>query len=169
MTAIMMRPGAMYCMYGTPSMSPTRWPIKLPKITKYSAEVTAEGTMVCAQMRMMRPYSRMMMVLKPIQRARAERLGRIRRRASSRAAVSLTARALRPAGPFRSTSFMNSSSSRLTLLRMDSTPMPCAVRLREHLVEALLLRHLDLERVVVDEVELVARHQRHGSRWPRAG
>ena len=65
----MMSPGAMYCMYGTPSMRPTRWPIKLPKITKYSADVTADGTMVCAQMRMMRPYSRMMMVLKPIQRA----------------------------------------------------------------------------------------------------
>src|SRR3954469_19078938 len=69
MTAIMMSPGAMYCMYGTPSMRPTRLPIKLPKMTKYSADVTAEGTMVCAQMRMMRPYSRMMMVLKPIQRA----------------------------------------------------------------------------------------------------
>ena len=61
----MIRPGAMYCMYGTPSMSPTRWPIRLPKITKYSVEVTAGGTMVCAQMRMMRPYSRMTMVLKP--------------------------------------------------------------------------------------------------------
>jgi hypothetical protein len=71
----------MYCMYGTPSMSPTRRPIKLPKITKYSADVTAEGTMVCAQIRMMRPYSRMMMVLSPIQRAwrsdRAESAARV--------------------------------------------------------------------------------------------
>jgi hypothetical protein len=59
----------MYCMYGTPSINPTRLPIKLPKMTKYSAEVTAEGTMVCAQMRTMRLYSRMMMVLSPVQRA----------------------------------------------------------------------------------------------------
>src|SRR5215204_4262656 len=50
-------------------MRPTRWPIKLPKMTKYSAEVTAEGTMVCAQMRVMRLYSRITMVLKPTQRA----------------------------------------------------------------------------------------------------
>ena len=69
-------------------MSPTRWPIKLPKMTKYSAEVTAEGTMVCAQMRTMRPYSRMMMVLKPTQRARrSERTesaaGRLRRQRRS--------------------------------------------------------------------------------------
>ncbi len=35
---------------------------------KYSVAVTAGGTSVWPQMRTMRPYSRMMMVLKPIQR-----------------------------------------------------------------------------------------------------
>ncbi len=44
-------------------MSPTRWPMRLPKITKYSVAVTADGTRVWPQMRMMRPYSRMTMVL----------------------------------------------------------------------------------------------------------
>src|SRR5262245_41203733 len=63
MTDIMMRPGAMYCMYGTPPIWPTRLPMRLPKITKYSVAVTADGTSVWPQMRMMRPYSRMTMVL----------------------------------------------------------------------------------------------------------
>ena len=33
-TDIMMRPGAMYCMYVKPPMSPIRRPIRLPKIRK---------------------------------------------------------------------------------------------------------------------------------------
>src|SRR6059058_1111292 len=49
-------------------MAPTRRPMRLPKITKYSVAVTTDGTMVWPQMRMMRPYSRMTMVWKPIQR-----------------------------------------------------------------------------------------------------
>ena len=34
MTAIMMRPGAMKVMYGTPSMVPIRLPTRLPKMMK---------------------------------------------------------------------------------------------------------------------------------------
>src|SRR5664279_3653298 len=45
--------------------------MRLPKITKYSVAVTAAGTSVWPQMRMMRPYSRMMMVLKPTHRCAA--------------------------------------------------------------------------------------------------
>ena len=37
-------------------------------MAKYSTAVTTEGTIVWPQMRMMRPYSRMTIVLKPIQR-----------------------------------------------------------------------------------------------------
>src|SRR5258708_4538026 len=43
--------------------------MRLPKITKYRIAVIAEGTRVWPQMRTMRPYSRMTMVLKPVQRA----------------------------------------------------------------------------------------------------
>ena len=46
-----------------------------------------------------------------------------------------------------STSRMNSSSSRLTLLRMLSTSMPSRRQAREDLVQVLLLRHLHLQRV----------------------
>ena len=42
-----------------------RRPTRLPKITKYSVVVTAEGTSVWPQMRMMRPNSRVMIVRKP--------------------------------------------------------------------------------------------------------
>src|SRR5579862_8783354 len=71
MTDIMMRPGAMNCMYSKPPICPTRRPIRLPKITKYRIAVTAEGTRVWPQMRTMRLYSRIMMVTKPVQRAAA--------------------------------------------------------------------------------------------------
>ena len=54
-------------------MAPMRRPIRLPKITKYSVVVTAEGTSVWPQMRMMRPNSRMMMVRKPIARIGRQR------------------------------------------------------------------------------------------------
>src|SRR6185312_15260341 len=67
-TDIMINPGAMYCMYGTSPMFPTRRPTRLPKITKYSVAVTAEGTSVWPQMRMIRPYSRITMVLYPTHR-----------------------------------------------------------------------------------------------------
>src|SRR5207237_244559 len=49
-------------------MTPTRRPMRLPKITKYSVAVTTDGTMVWPQMRMMRPYSRLTMVWKPLLR-----------------------------------------------------------------------------------------------------
>ena len=45
---------------------------------------------------------------------------------------------------------MKISSSRLTLLRMLSTSMPSARRLREQLIEILLLGDIGLERVLVD-------------------
>src|ERR1700675_3146066 len=71
MTVIMMSPGAMNCMYSYPSTWPTRFPIRLPKITKYSVAVTVGGTMVWPQMRTMRLNSRMMMVENPTHSARA--------------------------------------------------------------------------------------------------
>ncbi len=46
MTAIMMRPGAMNVMYGTPSIVPMRLPTRLPKMMKYSVIVIAGGTIV---------------------------------------------------------------------------------------------------------------------------
>src|SRR6185436_17212102 len=62
-----------------------RRPMRLPKITKYSAAVTAGGTSVWPQMRMMRPYSRRTMVWKPMRRIRASDCvftsARLRRRA----------------------------------------------------------------------------------------
>ncbi len=39
-----------------------------PKMTKYKVVVTAEGTIVCPQIRMIRPYSRITIVLNPTQR-----------------------------------------------------------------------------------------------------
>src|SRR5260370_42619288 len=71
MTVIMMRPGAMNCMYSYPPTWPTRLPMRLPKITKYSVAVTVGGTMVWPQMRTMRLNSRMMMVENPTHSARA--------------------------------------------------------------------------------------------------
>src|SRR5882757_8013347 len=70
MTVIMMSPGAMNCMYSYPPTWPTRLPMRLPKIRKYSVTVTTGGTMVWPQMRTMRLNSRMMMVLKPTHSAR---------------------------------------------------------------------------------------------------
>src|ERR1019366_10246240 len=52
-------------------MGPTRRPIRLPKITKYSVAVTTEGTSVWPQLRTMRPYSRITIVFKPTQRTLA--------------------------------------------------------------------------------------------------
>ena len=49
MTLIMTSPGTMNCMYGTPPISPTRDPITLPKMMKYSVVVITGGTMVCGQ------------------------------------------------------------------------------------------------------------------------
>src|ERR1700680_1504547 len=71
MICIMISPGAMYCLESKPATGPTRAPIRLPKITKYSVAVTTAGTSVWPQMRTMRPYSRMTMVWKPIQRIEA--------------------------------------------------------------------------------------------------
>src|SRR5579862_1706060 len=69
MTDIMIRPGAMNCMYWKPPISPTRRPIRLPKMTKYRIAVTADGTRVWPQMRTIRLYSRIRIVTKPVQRA----------------------------------------------------------------------------------------------------
>src|SRR5688572_22885486 len=46
MTAIMIKPGAMNVMYGTPSIDPMRPPTRLPKMMKYSVIVIAGGTIV---------------------------------------------------------------------------------------------------------------------------
>ena len=88
--------------------------MRLPKITKYRVAVTAGGTMVWPQMRMMRLNSRMMMVVKPIHSARARDC--VMRQSPAPAERALT-----------STSRMNSSSRRFTLLRMLPTPIPRAV------------------------------------------
>src|SRR5579859_1291468 len=53
----------MYSMYDTPgAISPTRRPIRLPKMTKYSVIVIAGGSSVWLQMRRMRVTSRRTMV-----------------------------------------------------------------------------------------------------------
>ena len=46
MTDIMIKPGAMNVMYGTPSISPMRRPTRLPKMMKYRVIVIAGGTIV---------------------------------------------------------------------------------------------------------------------------
>ena len=117
-------------------MEPTRRPMRLPKITKYSVAVTTDGTMVWPQMRMMRPYSRMTMVLKPIQRTTLSRTGGasgsatllIGTPAPTRAAAggAAAARGPSPGAPRPSTRRMKISSRRFTLLRMLSTSMPSA-------------------------------------------
>ena len=117
-----------------------RRPIRLPKITKYRIAVTAEGSSVWPQMRTMRPYSRITMVEKPIQRAVVS---------DARGAESHGCRVLAMRPSF-STSRMNISSSRLTLLRMLTTSMPEGREPREQLIEILLLGDIGLERVLID-------------------
>ena len=65
MTAIMMSPGAMNVMYGTPSIEPIREPTRLPKMTKYSVIVIAGGTIVCIQIRTTRRDSLRTIVQSP--------------------------------------------------------------------------------------------------------
>ena len=63
-------------------------------------------------------------------------------------------RLLAAARALSSTSRMNSSSSRLTLLRMLSTCDTLRGELREDLVQALPSRHLDLQRVIIGQLVL---------------
>ena len=79
MTAIMIRPGAMNVMYGTPSIVPMRLPTRLPKMMKYSVIVIAGGTIVWIQMRTTRRDSLRTIVQKPTRLIAPE----IRRRATA--------------------------------------------------------------------------------------
>src|SRR6266566_4376335 len=144
-------------------MAPTRRPMRLPKITKYSVAVTTEGTMVWPQMRMMRPYSRMTMVWKPIQRTTL--------RLTAGAAAPATALIGRQAGRGRGSRLRR---CRFAVRALARRPAPLdqlhedllqAVHLvahaehvdaerrepREDVVEALLGGNLDLEGVIVDQ------------------
>src|SRR6516225_5964099 len=148
-------------------IAPTRRPMRLPKIAKYSTAVTTDGTMVWPQMRMMRPYSRMTMVLKPIQRTTLRRIG-------GGAAASTT---LLIAAHPRSRRWQRRARRlvrRAATLHELHEDLLQAVDLvahaehldaecrepREDLVEVLLLRHLDLEGVIVDERDVVALERR---------
>ena len=144
--------------------------MRLPKMMKYSVAVTAEGTSVWPQMRMMRPYSRMTMVLKPTQRIDGSRLiARPPRRACC--AVDALTSGLRardrgstaaPGGRARRRVPRHAVAARFDEPHEDLfEPVHLVAhaehfdaerrQAREDLVEVLLLRHFDLERVIVHE------------------
>ncbi len=122
MTAIMIKPGAMNVMYGTPSIEPMRLPTRLPKMMKYSVIVIAGGTIVWIQMRTTRRDSLRTIVQKPTRLMR-QRFGAARRALDGHLVHAERRSCL-------STSRMNSSSSRLVLVRMLDTcsPAPTAAR-----------------------------------------
>ena len=111
--------------------------MRLPKITKYSVIVIAGGTIVWPQMRMMRPYSRRTIVRKPMRRMRA--------RDSS----------LPVSPPPRGRAVLALDEPHEQLLEpvdlvAHADDLDALLRqAREHVVQALLLLHLDLDRVVV--------------------
>src|SRR5213082_3386807 len=161
-------------------MAPTRRPMRLPKITKYSVAVTTDGTMVWPQMRMMRPYSRMTMVWKPIQRTT------LRLTSGAPAAPRCSSRRTRPQGcraggagrrrGGRSPPALARGPAPLDQLHEDLLQAVHLVahaqhfdaerrQAREDVVEVLLLRHLDLEGVIVDHSGDVTLQARRGGKW----
>src|SRR5262245_12291535 len=141
-------------------MSPMRRPIRLPKMRKYSVAVIAGGTIVWPQIRMMRLNSRMTMVWKPTMLVRA------------RCADSTTCCAVSCWAAFCWVVMSGRSACRTCRLlfhqaheqllepvglvahRQDLDPR--AAQAREDVVQVLLLRHLDLERVVVGHGDRIA-------------
>src|SRR5688572_18567481 len=120
-----------------------RRPMRLPNITKYSAAVTAGGTSVWPQMRMMRLNSRRMTVWKPMRRMRPS--------VSSRTSAD-------PRGG-RVPAFDQAHEELLEpvhLVAHADDLDPLLRQPREDVVEALLLPDVDLERVVVGHPERVA-------------
>src|SRR5882757_1049121 len=139
MTVIMMSPGAMNCMYSYPPTWPTRFPMRLPKITKYSVAVTTGGTMVWPQMRTMRLNSRMMMVENPTHSARAR----------DAAAMLLGSR---DGGACADVDQANEEFFEPVHLVPHAVDFDALRREpRENFIQILSLRHFDLERVVVGE------------------
>ena len=132
-------------------------------MTKYRIAVTAEGTMVWAQMRMMRPYSRMTMVLKPIQRTTF----RLTAAAGARSATAFIAAPTLDRRPrrsrvrasarrrFRGASALDQAHEDLLepvhlVAHGEHLDAECR-EAREDVVQVLLLGDLDLEGVIVDQ------------------
>src|SRR5262245_2594903 len=125
-----------------------RRPMRLPKITKYRAAVTAGGTRVWPQMRMMRPYSRRTIVWKPMRRIRARDCVSTSGAPGRRGFLALD----EPHEQLLEAVHLVAHADDLdALLRQP----------REDVVQSLLARDLDLDRVVVHEPRDVARELRH--------
>src|SRR5450631_1127793 len=132
-------------------MGPTRAPIRLPKITKYSVAVTIAGTSVWPQMRTMRPYSRITMVWNPIQRIAARDAGAAGG-AGSVAASDMAPPVLdQPHEDLLQPIDLVAHAQHLDALQRQ---------LREQLVQVLLLGNIGLERVVIDPSQHETCHAR---------
>src|ERR1035441_2361220 len=128
-------------------MGPTRRPIRLPKITKYSVAVTTEGTSVWPQMRTMRPYSRITIVFKPTQRTLA----------SGRFAEMLGT--LDIAAPILDHTHEDLLEA-IDLVAHAQDRYTQARELLEQLIEILLLGYIGLERIFIDAAHGEVRDRR---------
>src|ERR1019366_4293264 len=128
-------------------MGPTRRPIRLPKITKYSVAVTTEGTSVWPQMRTMRPYSRITIVFKPTQRTLA----------SGRFGEMLGA--LDIAAPILDHTHEDLLEA-IDLVAHAQDRYTQARELLEQLIEILLLGYIGLERIFIDAAHGEVRDRR---------
>ena len=125
---------------------------------KYSVIVIAGGTIVCIQIRTTRRDSLRTIVVSPIEVDPEQiRRGQSRRRAARRCVV----RSSRYSPlSLSSTSRMNSSSSRLVFVRMLDDVQRLRRQCREHVVQALALRDVDLDLVLVAQPHRVAVERR---------